>query len=265
MNIRIFSNGASNGAVALSNYLRDLGLKSTKVSFTSKELSLRKSDLLINWGSSSYPKWINRKDITITSGILNMPEYVSTAISKIETFKELAAIGVTIPEFALSSGDVAEEWGQVVCRSLTRASAGKGIDIVTYKDMFNLGRTYPLYVQYIKKTKEFRVHVFNGGIIDVQEKRAIKNFEGTIDYKVRSHERGWAFCRDGIDVPPPVFEVAVDAVDALNLDFGAVDIIWNRHHKKAYVLEINTAPGLEGTTVASYGEAISNYINSLGD
>ena len=36
------------------------------------------------------------------------------------------------------------------------------------------------------------------------------------------------------------------------LDFGAVDVLWNERQQKAYVCEVNTAPGLEGITLDNY-------------
>ena len=47
---------------------------------------------------------------------------------------------------------------------------------------------------------------------------------------------------------------------AVGLKIGAVDIIWNELENKCYVLEINTAPGLEGTTLVKYTEAILKEI-----
>jgi D-alanine-D-alanine ligase-like ATP-grasp enzyme len=44
------------------------------------------------------------------------------------------------------------------------------------------------------------------------------------------------------------------------LDFGAVDVIYNRAQDKAYVLEVNTAPGLEGSTLDNYVEAIQKVL-----
>ena len=47
---------------------------------------------------------------------------------------------------------------------------------------------------------------------------------------------------------------AIKAVELCGLYFGAVDMIWNAYKKQGYVLEINTAPGLEGQTVENYAE-----------
>ena len=81
-----------------------------------------------------------------------------------------------------------------------------------------------------------------------------------MDYQVRNHENGWVYCRDDLDVPASVFSDATSAVAALGLDFGAVDIIWNQNQARSYVLEVNTAPGLEGTTLTKYVEAIRSVM-----
>ena len=95
-----------------------------------------------------------------------------------------------------------------------------------------------LYVKYIKKKAEYRIHVFNGKIIDIQQKR--KRHEAIeINFQIRSHNNGWV----------------------LGLDFGAVDIIWNEKQQQGYVLEVNTAPGLEGETIINYANAIEELIN----
>jgi D-alanine-D-alanine ligase-like ATP-grasp enzyme len=44
------------------------------------------------------------------------------------------------------------------------------------------------------------------------------------------------------------------------LDFGAVDIIYNAKRNECYVLEVNTAPGLEGTTVEKYATKFASEL-----
>ena len=48
-----------------------------------------------------------------------------------------------------------------------------------------------------------------------------------------------------------------------NLDFGAVDLIWNEHENKCYVLEVNSAPGIEGTTLQQYVTAFAKDIKNV--
>jgi D-alanine-D-alanine ligase-like ATP-grasp enzyme len=77
---------------------------------------------------------------------------------------------------------------------------------------------------------------------------------------VRNHDNGFIFVRNDVKAPSSVEEQAVRAIKALGLDFGAVDIIWNDKQQKAYVLEVNTAPGLEGSTVDDYARGFRNLI-----
>jgi glutathione synthase/RimK-type ligase-like ATP-grasp enzyme len=52
--------------------------------------------------------------------------------------------------------------------------------------------------------------------------------------------------------------MAVHCVSALGLDFGAVDVIENK--KGSWILEVNTAPGLEGQTLEVYRSAFEQKI-----
>jgi glutathione synthase/RimK-type ligase-like ATP-grasp enzyme len=108
-----------------------------------------------------------------------------------------------------------------------------------------------LWTKYFKKRQEFRIHVWGNDVLDIQEKRKRRGAEG-VDTRVRSHENGWVFCRDGVTCPQAVSLAAVAAVQALGLDFGAVDIGWNEHYQMPAVFEVNTAPGIEGTTAERY-------------
>jgi hypothetical protein len=49
----------------------------------------------------------------------------------------------------------------------------------------------------------------------------------------------------------------------LHLDFGAVDVGWNEHHGEATIYEVNTAPGLEGTTLEKYYEGMAQILPQI--
>jgi D-alanine-D-alanine ligase-like ATP-grasp enzyme len=53
-------------------------------------------------------------------------------------------------------------------------------------------------------------------------------------------------------------EHSISAVNTLGLDFGAVDLIVAKDGR-VYVLEVNTAPGIEGITLEKYVKAFQNY------
>ncbi|GAG47489.1 unnamed protein product, partial [marine sediment metagenome] len=84
-----------------------------------------------------------------------------------------------------------------------------------------------------------------------------------VDYQIRNTDNGWVYCRGGVDAPEAVITAAVRAVDCLGLDFGAVDIGYNEHYDRCAVFEVNTAPGLEGTTLDKYFEAFRTVFPQL--
>jgi glutathione synthase/RimK-type ligase-like ATP-grasp enzyme len=183
------------------------------------------------------------------------------------TFNKLKDVeGIHIPEFT-TERTVANDWLRkdgvaVVIRNKLSGHSGDGIVLVT--DTNSEIPVAPLYVKYIKKQQEFRVHVAFGEVIDVQEKRQRKDMpEGfATNFQVRNHHTGWVYCREDITEPDGLRTMAIQATQALGLDFGAVDLIYNVKRNEVVCLEINTAPGLEGQTVDRYAEAFVKQVRS---
>ena len=211
----------------------------------------RASDWILNWGNSS-----SNDRLSSHSRILNSPNAVARASNKLITFNTLAEKGIEHVQYT-SNKQVVQNWldqGRIVF-ARTFISGRGGIGIVVMRD----GQAIPeakLYTLYQRKDQEFRVHVFRGKVIDVSEKRRVREFEQSDDQKlIRNHDNGWVFCRDDIDEPANLRNLAVQTVSSLALDFGAVDVISERG--SCYVLEVNTAPGLEGQTVVNYVNALA--------
>lgn len=152
---------------------------------------------------------------------------------------------------------VAAQWiaggDSVMCRTLLRASEGRGIVVADSVDQLVHCR---LYTRYVKKKSEFRVHVLNGQVLDVQVKRKRKGFEGERDTKVRNLANGYVFCRGGITEPPGLRDIAIKATAAVGYSLGAVDIAFNERNNRLVVLEVNANPGMQGTTLEKYATAI---------
>jgi len=214
----------------------------------------RSSDFIINWGSSA-PSGV--PFVPLPSGedyICNHPASIARASNKLSAFQAMGEAGVSIPAFAASQDTVSWE-GKTVVRHKLSGHSGDGIEIV---DSGPLPQA-PLYVQYIPKKEEYRVHVIGQSIIAIQRKARRLEVENP-NWQVRNHDNGFVFVREGFTAPQSVSEQARMAIAALGLDFGAVDIIWNEQKGKAYVLEVNTAPGLEGQTIADYAEGFRRLI-----
>lgn len=237
-NVKIYSyNLGSAGAGALARGLNVVRLRDEGRPIRTK--------LLINWGSSGSPE---RRQVTAQK-VLNPFNNVKIASNKLETFQKFAENPeIQIPQWT-TDPEVARTFGTVVCRTVLRGHSGNGI--VLWEGDGDLPRA-PLYTQYVKKKHEFRVHVMNGEVIDVQQKRKRRDFDGEPNTKVRNHQNGWVYCRENLDIPDDLSRQAILATGALGLDFGAVDLIYNERQNRSYVLEVNTAPGLEGTTLENY-------------
>lgn len=248
--IRPPENRASNGAQTLN---RELG----NVSRLSRINPVpRQYRTLINWGNTS--PVAERVGLRV----LNRPEAIARAVDKIATLRTLQEAGVRVPEFST----VAPERDRAVwlARTNLRGSGGDGIIVVRRDDPLPAA---PLYVKYIPKLEEYRVHVVGGEVVFIQQKkRKVTNVEveQTKDQKlIRNHANGWVFCLTEPEDPNIVLlgVTAVAAVRALGLDFGAVDVIIGKDTGEAFVLEVNTAPGIESPTLTeAYREAFQRLI-----
>jgi len=180
-------------------------------------------------------------------------------VDKLTQFRSFQQNEVSCPKFTTDPqglSQLAEFKDQkFVARKLLNSSEGKGIEIFDETDPVPRA---PLYTQYVPKKKEFRVHVFNNRVIDISEKRKRSGFEGERNTQVRNTNNGYVFCRDSINTPDGLGDLAKGAVAAIQRTQGAVDIIWNEKKNKLYVLEVNSNPGMEGTTLVKYAEAILN-------
>lgn len=152
----------------------------------------------------------------------------------------------------------------MVMRSILSGHSGKGISI--HEDASTLQQA-PLYTRYINKTDEYRVHVFKGVVLDVQRKaRDTSVPDDAVNWQVRNHDNGFIFMRDGVTpdtVPHAVIQNSLAVVQCTGLDFGAVDVIWNSTHNKAYVLEVNSSPGMTGTTLDKFCSAVQAYADDI--
>lgn len=225
----------------------------------------RANKTVVNWGCSKLP---NLAPCTI----LNKPEAVALAANKLAFFKRLEAFNneqeeeaqVRYPTFT-TERQTAEAWledkGSVVCRTILNGNSGAGIVLVE-PEMGGDGIVdAPLYTQYVPKKQEYRIHVFQGDVLDIQRKARCKDVaDENVNWKIRNHDNGFIFAREGFECPQDVIDQAVRCVNALGLDFGAVDMIYNDKQQKAYVIEVNTAPGLTGTTLENYTNKFKELI-----
>ena len=217
----------------------------------------RAKDRIINWG---WTRPLRETDVCV-----NRPDAVATASCKTRAFLSLTECGVPIVPFTVNPEE-ALAWHNngktIYARTLTRGAGGRGIIVVRPDDPLTIEniRGVPLFTQFVKCDYECRAHVVGGEVIDftVKKRRKMEN-PPPLRYWIRNHATGWVFAREGVKMPDMVERVACEAIDALGLDFGAGDM--RVRGNKVWVLEVNTAPGLEGTTLKRYAEFLQEYLH----
>ena len=252
MKLYSYNNGSAS-AKALANAL---GIKRLR-----HEGKPVKHPIIINWGAS-----VIEREIANYNEILNEPANVAKAVNKLTTLSLFTEHGVACPEWTEGYGE-ADKWladgSSVVARYKLNGHSGEGIEILdtdrALQVMTEQRGKAPLYTKYVKKDQEYRIHVFQGEVIFQQRKaRKIEVPDAEVNWQVRNLAGGFIFANDGVEASDAVKDQAKSAVDALGLDFGAVDVITNKRGE-AFVLEVNTACGLQGKTLDAYVQAFSRY------
>lgn len=126
------------------------------------------------------------------------------------------------------------------------------------------------YTKKINFVKEFRLHTFLGKSIRAGEKVVKKDHTLVESEKlwkpdsnlahpwIRSYNTGWYVRYDGFSSTPEMRAISNKACKLLGLSFAAVDLGMDAGGK-LYVIEINTAPGIEGGTLKAYAKAITKW------
>jgi glutathione synthase/RimK-type ligase-like ATP-grasp enzyme len=153
---------------------------------------------------------------------------------------------------------------------------------------------------FIDIADEYRLHVFDGKVIyavkkvenateagwvnqrkekiaDYAQKNNIQLDQATLDcalarlYKeqhlpdriIRSNKRGWKFSSVAIrNLSVALKNAAIKSVSAIGLDFAAVDCCLDVNNHP-WIIEANSGPGLQGTTLEKYIEAFREKIAAI--
>jgi hypothetical protein len=209
----------------------------------------------INWGRGDWPAW--RANVV---KIINPPDAVLRAIDKVASFRAFKRAGVPCPQFTTDMKE-AQGWARdgfiVFCRTNTQGKNAEGLVIAK-----NPGEVVaaPLYTKYKDKGSEYRIHSMNGEAFyaNIKTKKKAANVPPGASPFCRSGSHGWFFSH--LDKLPQraVCEAAENAVKALGLDFGGVDVGVSEDGTIA-VYEVNTAPEMGPNTTAAYLKAFKKH------
>jgi carbamoylphosphate synthase large subunit len=99
------------------------------------------------------------------------------------------------------------------------------------------------FMEWIDAPREYRVHIFRGKSIRISEKAHVAFHDYTTIKPTHNVNH--------------VRQAAKMAVEAVGLDFGAVDILADNH--ECWVLEVNSAPGVGGSMPRVYAETFKKW------
>lgn len=210
----------------------------------------KEGDLIINWGNSNcpYPS-------------LNSAEALKRSINKLSCFRYLREQGFdAIPDYWTNASDIPASAFPIFCRTEVEGRDGSGIVVATSRSELVDAK---LYTRRVSGT-EYRVTVFQGEVTDIQTKLP-RNGVQTLSYDVKTYANGWGFQRKPVEkhVEEIITSLAADAIRTLGLDFAGCDIVYDMLAQRAYLLEVNSAMGLEGGALDRFASAVLRYKQGL--
>jgi hypothetical protein len=203
-------------------------------------------DYLIRWGSRTSVDFAPRETV------FNSQRAIRSNTDKLGSLETLRDAGIPTPDWTTNRDEISETFGYPALGRAESHTRGEDINLILqWRDAYLTdGNDY--FVEYIPTDLEYRMHVVNGEVVKVHEKR-LRSEESNHPF-IRNHETGWVFVEPRED--PPSDQLAIDAVGCLGLDFGAVDVIRGEDGEE-YVLEVNTAPSLDEANLERYGNALA--------
>lgn len=186
-------------------------------------------DAIVSWGVRV------RGDVPVLNGRAGTRD-------KLEELTVLRDSGVLVPPFSLD-GEGLEF--PILGRKRHHTQARDIVPVLENDREFEwrrAGGASDYFVQYVAKQAEYRVWAYR--------RRPLASYEKVLRYPERYTRVGWnwqhGFAFEFVrEAPDGLQELGARAVDAMGLDFGAVDILAGKDGR-LYVLEVNTAPGVQG-------------------
>lgn len=236
--------------------------------------------------------------------ILNHPDKIRDNRNKFKTLQTLRSAKINVANFVAAGSVMAEldrNTPTIMLPLVGRTNyhqGGKGFWTCLTKGQvkraMDQGAQY--FQNYMDVKTEYRLHIFNGIMINAQkktertnmaeafaeqhaeriknnaEKKGQKLDNNTMkailqdlgkrqehpDQIIKSNTRGWKFSQVKT-VRPELEQLAINAIKTVGLDFGAVDCCILEDGNVA-IIEVNTGPGLTGSSFDAYIKAMKDYL-----
>lgn len=215
---------------------------------------LEGADNVINWGNHIF------NDASMFG--LNSPKGVALASHKGLSRRILHNAGVNVPRPVLF--DTLDEIKESVLPVVVRPVHHHGgqefhvFDDLTKLQAFLRGKDMrEWYVSAVfPKTHEYRVHCGHGKVLMINEKPLL---EGEIRANFAVNQESWRVLK-WHEFNPEICMQSLKAIDALGLDYGAVDIMYNSEDNSVAVCEVNTSPSINSDYPAGKYAAYFSWV-----
>lgn len=190
---------------------------------------------------------------------LSKPIKYGQGVDKLTQYRWFEQKGIPSLEFTTEKEKV-QEWIDadkvVFGRKFLNSSCGKGIIILDQQNAWDGAPDCPVYTLYKKKKREFRAHIYKDTVVAVTEKKRRKDWDGVQDTKIRNLANGYVFCQEVDNLPAGLLDLAKAAAQISPSFFRGVDIGYNEKENQLFVIEVNSAPGIQGSNIGKYVEEI---------
>jgi hypothetical protein len=210
----------------------------------------------INWGRANANTLLNTDTSNVTNKRVMRELFAEHEVPMPKLYPELLHIEPSFPDSLELDGVVIgrsdyhmKGYGFWKCETV--GDVRKALRGITYR---NGKRKQPAthFMEYIPPElaeREYRVHVFKGKSIRISQKLF--------------SEEGYTTIKPDREVIKHVRKAAKKAMEAVGLDFGAVDVLAN--DTDCWVLEVNSAPGLGGSMPRLYAQVFKEFMEGEMD
>lgn len=242
---------ACSGSFPSARLLRDAIKEITNLELILTSHPEKLDNVLIRYGNS-FGEYIEDTN-------LNTPEFIKLLSNKRMFSTMLLENGFYCPEFSRDKSEISGY--PVVLRSTLTSSKGRGISIVkTEEEVDKFWTNSHSWTKYIPMQYELRCHILGGGLAKVF-KKVWRKEEPEAEFPIRCNDTYEFVLQSTEGKYNRLYELVEGLTKILgDNNFYSLDIGWDNNKKQYFILEGNSAPGLNQYTAKMYAEFLINRL-----
>jgi hypothetical protein len=234
-----------------------IALTGEKVGLAGRPELLRKAPDIRYGHTGENPHW---REIKRT--LLNAPSFIDTCSNKLRTSKYFLLDRPESFDFPVfhPCSEVPSKYPVIIRKTLI-GSGGIGIVVVrSQAEFMPHTRNGYYWTEFVNLSREYRVHMLGNTMSRIFEKLPTDP-NNKDELPIRNLSRGYHFSLlSGTSGFEGLRTVCAELASKMGNYFYGLDIGWNRDTKRYFVIELNSAPGLNEHTANEYAQFICNNI-----